>query len=128
MNMVDDATGTTSYRMGEQETIWTAVGVLRGWIGKYGVLRAWYTVGTIYISDGLGNASACVGRRPRRSLQLQPQKKRYGPQAKALVCEWEDAAVEVRYRGERIDYEDLVSGSTGRSKQAAPRTSQEGRK
>src|SRR5882762_1931454 len=30
-NMVDDATGTTSCQMGEQETIWTAVGVLRGW-------------------------------------------------------------------------------------------------
>jgi hypothetical protein len=32
------------------------------------------------------------------SLQLQPQNKRYGPtQAKALVCEWEDGAVEVHY-------------------------------
>ena len=42
-------------------------------------------------------------------LQLQPQKKRYGPtQAKALVCEWEDGAVEVHYRGERMDYEDLA--------------------
>jgi hypothetical protein len=40
-------------------------------------------------------------------LQLKPQNKRYGPtQAKALVCEWED--VEVHYRGERMDYEDLV--------------------
>jgi transposase len=34
MNMVDDATGTTLCRMGEQETIWAAAGVLRGWIGK----------------------------------------------------------------------------------------------
>ena len=42
-------------------------------------------------------------------LQLKPQNKRYGPtQAKALVCEWEDGAVEVHYRGERMDYEDLV--------------------
>jgi hypothetical protein len=41
-------------------------------------------------------------------LQLQPQNKRYGPtQTKALVCEWEDGAVEVHYRGERMDYEDL---------------------
>jgi hypothetical protein len=42
-------------------------------------------------------------------LQLKPQNKRYGPtQAKALICEWEDGAVEVHYRGERMDYEDLV--------------------
>jgi hypothetical protein len=42
-------------------------------------------------------------------LQLQPQNKRYGPtQAKALVCEWEDGAVEVRYRGGRMEYEDLA--------------------
>ena len=43
MNMVDDATATTCCRLGEQETIWTAVGVLRSWIGKYGVPRALYT-------------------------------------------------------------------------------------
>ena len=42
-------------------------------------------------------------------LQLQPQNRRYGPtKAKALVCEWEDGAVEVHYRGESMDYEDLV--------------------
>ena len=29
MNLVDDATSTTLCRMGEQETIWAAVGVLR---------------------------------------------------------------------------------------------------
>jgi hypothetical protein len=42
MNMVDDATTTTCCRLGEQETIWAAVGVLRSWIGKYGVPRALY--------------------------------------------------------------------------------------
>jgi RNA repair, ligase-Pnkp-associating, region of Hen1 len=42
-------------------------------------------------------------------LQLQPQNRRYGPtKAKALVCEWEDGAVEVHYRGECMDYTDLV--------------------
>jgi hypothetical protein len=35
MNMVDDATSTTCRRLGEQETIWSALGVLRCWIGKY---------------------------------------------------------------------------------------------
>ncbi|MQA92905.1 MAG: ISNCY family transposase [Gemmatimonas sp.] len=43
MNMVDDASGTTWLRFGEQETIWAAVGVLRAWIEKYGVPRALYT-------------------------------------------------------------------------------------
>src|ERR1700730_9044224 len=43
MNLVDDATSTTVCRMGEQETIWAAVGVLRAWIDKYGVPRALYT-------------------------------------------------------------------------------------
>lgn len=43
MNLVDDATSTTLCRMGEQETIWAAVGVLRAWIEKYGVPQALYT-------------------------------------------------------------------------------------
>ncbi len=42
-------------------------------------------------------------------LQLQPPSKRYGPtRAKALVCEWEDGTVEVRYRGDRMEYEELM--------------------
>lgn len=43
MNMVDDATGTTLLRFGEQETTWAAADVLRAWIEKYGVPRALYT-------------------------------------------------------------------------------------
>ena len=43
LNLVDDATGTTLCRLGEQETIWAAVGVLRAWMEKYGVPRALYT-------------------------------------------------------------------------------------
>src|SRR5260370_25999600 len=43
MNLVDDATSTTLCRMGEQETIGAAVGVLRAWMEKYGVPRALYT-------------------------------------------------------------------------------------
>ena len=34
MNMVDDATGVTLCRLGEQETILAAVGVLRRWIER----------------------------------------------------------------------------------------------
>jgi len=48
-------------------------------------------------------------------LQLKPQNKRYGPtQTKALVCEWEDGAVEVHYRGERLDYEESGSPTSSR--------------
>jgi transposase len=43
MNMVDDATGRTLLRFGEQETIWAAVGVLQDWIALEGVPRALYT-------------------------------------------------------------------------------------
>lgn len=43
MNMVDDATGETLLRFGEQETIWAAAHVLREWIALYGVPRALYT-------------------------------------------------------------------------------------
>ena len=43
MNLVDDATSTTLCRMGELETIWAAVGVLRAWMEKYGVPRGLYT-------------------------------------------------------------------------------------
>jgi transposase len=43
MNMVDDATSTTEARLGKEETIWAAVGVLRAWIENYGVPRALYT-------------------------------------------------------------------------------------
>ena len=43
MNMVDDATAETLCRLGGQETIWAAAGVLRRWIEKYGVPRGLYT-------------------------------------------------------------------------------------
>jgi hypothetical protein len=44
-----------------------------------------------------------------RFLQLKPQNQRYGPtRAKALICEWEDGAVEVRYRGASIAHENLA--------------------
>jgi transposase len=43
MDMVDDATSHTEARMGKEETIWAAAGVLRAWIRKCGVPRALYT-------------------------------------------------------------------------------------
>jgi len=43
MNLVDDATGQTLARLGDEETIWAAVDVLRRWIEAYGVPLALYT-------------------------------------------------------------------------------------
>jgi hypothetical protein len=49
-----------------------------------------------------------VIRHEGRYLQLQPGQRRYGPtQSKALVCEWEDGAIEVYYRGERVAFIEL---------------------
>src|SRR5262249_38474695 len=43
MYMVDDATNHALARMGKEETIWAAAGVLRAWIEKYGVPQTLYT-------------------------------------------------------------------------------------
>src|SRR6201982_1009770 len=43
MDMVDHATSRTQARLGKEETIWAAAGVLRSWIQKYGMPRALYT-------------------------------------------------------------------------------------
>ncbi len=43
MNLVDDATNETLCRLGEQETIWAAAGMLWRWIERYGVPQALYT-------------------------------------------------------------------------------------
>jgi transposase len=43
MTLVDDATSRTLGRLGDQETIWAAVDVLRRWIEAYGVPHALYT-------------------------------------------------------------------------------------
>jgi len=43
MNMVDDASSAVEALLGDEETIWAAVRVLRQWIGKYGVPLALYT-------------------------------------------------------------------------------------
>lgn len=43
MTLVDDATSRTLGRLGDQETVWAAVDVLRRWIEAYGVPHALYT-------------------------------------------------------------------------------------
>ena len=42
MDLVDDATNTTLARLGKEETIWAAAGVLRSWVERYGVPQALY--------------------------------------------------------------------------------------
>jgi transposase len=218
MNMVDDATNQTLARMGKEETIWAAAGVLRAWIEKHGVPQAlhtdWknvykrkatpaeqlrgkvrltqfgrmcqkldlqilaasspqakgrverihgvhqdrlikklrrkkiasYAAANQYLERNyLGEhnrrfaraaaqpedyhrrkptarelrkifrletertiSNDWVIRHRGRSLQLQLSHRRYGPtQSKALVCEWEDGAMEVYYRGERMAFTEL---------------------
>jgi transposase len=50
-----------------------------------------------------------VIRHEGRYLQLQPAgQSRYGPtRSKAVVCEWEEGAMEVYYRGQRLAYHEL---------------------
>jgi hypothetical protein len=43
MTLVDDATGRTLGRLGDEETIWAAADVLRRWIESYGVPHTLYT-------------------------------------------------------------------------------------
>ena len=54
MDMVDDATNDTLARMGKEETIWAAAGVLRAWIEKPACPRR-------YIPTG----KTCTSERPR---------------------------------------------------------------
>jgi transposase len=219
MDMVDDATNHTLARMGKEETIWAAAGVLRTWIKRHGVPRMLYTdwknvykrkatpaeqlrgevpvtqfgrmcqkLGIRIMAASSPQAKGRVerihgvhqdrlikklrrkkiasyeaanqyleeeylpehnrrfarkaakaanyhGRKPTarelreifrleterrisndwvirhegRYLQLQPAgQSRYGPtRTKALVCEWEDGAMEVYYRGQRLAYQEL---------------------
>lgn len=62
---IDDATGTADGRMSEQETIWAAVEVLRGWIARYGIPHALYTDWkNVYLREPT-EAERAEGRVPR---------------------------------------------------------------
>ena len=53
MTMTDDATSDELALMGNQETFWSATGLLRWWVEEYGVPRAVYTdLKTLYHSPG----------------------------------------------------------------------------
>jgi transposase len=61
MNMVDDASGDTLARMGSEETIWAAVGVLRAWVKKYGIPVALYRIGRMCMYEKRARKSNCKG-------------------------------------------------------------------
>ena len=51
----------------------------------------------------------------------QPGQRRYGPtQSKALVCEWEDGAIQVYYRGERMGFTELQESMPKESRPLPP--------
>lgn len=53
MTTTDDATSTQLALMGSEETLWSATGLLKWWVEKYGVPRALYTdLKTLYHSPG----------------------------------------------------------------------------
>jgi hypothetical protein len=91
--MVDDATGTTLCRLGEEETIWAAVGVLRAWIERYGVPRALYTDGkNVYLREP--NAS----ERRRGEVRVT----QFGRMCQALGIEiWAASSPQAKGRVER---------------------------
>ena len=64
MHMVDDASSTVSCQFSREETIWAAVGVLRGWIERYGVPRALYTDWKNVYVRAATEAEKCEGKVP----------------------------------------------------------------
>ena len=68
-------------------------------------------------------ANDWVVRHEGRYLQLQPGQRRYGPtRSKALVCEWEDGATEVYYRGERVAFTELKEPARKTARPTPPAT------
>lgn len=64
MNLVDDATGTTLCRLGEQETTWAAAHVLRSWIEHYGIPHALYTDWKAVYVRAASEAEKAAGKVP----------------------------------------------------------------
>ncbi len=77
--------------MGEQETIWAAVGVLRAWMERYGVPRAPYTDWKkVYVREPTA----------KEYLDGTPARTQFG-----RMCEWEDGTIEIHYRGRNLSWQ-----------------------
>src|SRR5258708_6462293 len=145
MNMADDATSKTQSHLGEEETIWNAVSVLRLWIENYGVPLALYTdwknlykvaptpkqelrgeapltqfgrmcaqLGIRIIAANSPQAKGRVVRSHARPLHRRPPRRCDGPRGKALVYESANGTLEVRYRGERLAWEEISASQSSR--------------
>ena len=91
MHLVDDATSTAEARFYAEETIWSAVGVLRHWIEKYGVPQALYTDWkNVYVREAT-EAEKLAGEAPLTQFGRMCQRLGIGiiaansPQAKGRV-------------------------------------------
>ena len=62
-----------------------------------------------------------VVRYENRFLQVKRQGRHYAPaKAKVVVCEWEDGRLEIHYRGQKVEWEEIV-------KQPQPREAEQPR-
>jgi len=60
-----------------------------------------------------------VVRYENRFLQVQRQAGHYAPaKAKVVVCEWEDGRLEIRYRGQKVEWEEIAERPRPRATEA----------
>ena len=61
-----------------------------------------------------------VVRYENRYFQVQRHGRRYAPaKAKVTVCEWEDGRMEIRYRGARVEWQEIAAPPARRVRPAA---------
>ena len=54
-----------------------------------------------------------VVRYENRLFQVQAQSRKYAPaQGQVVVCEWQDGTVEIEYRGRKLPWKEILSGSS----------------
>ena len=62
-----------------------------------------------------------VVRYDNRLFQVQAQSRKYAPaQGKVVVCEWQDGTVEIEYRGRKLPWKEIPSGSPQRLAERKP--------
>jgi hypothetical protein len=62
-----------------------------------------------------------VVRYDNRLFQVQAQSRKYAPaQEKVVVCEWQDGAIEIEYRGHKLPWKEICSAPPRASAEPAP--------
>ena len=107
MTLVDDAPSRTGGRLGEHETIWAAVAVLRRWIETYGVPHALYT----------------DWKNETRCLQLDRHSGLPPARSTVLVREDPTGALEIRYRGRVMPWTEIAAPVAAPAPPVRPRLS-----